>query len=106
MGFRGHYRNKRDYNEPQIVDAFKRMGCSVERMDTPLDLLVGYRGRSYLVEVKQEGKHLNAKQRLWCEAWRGGYVVVRSVADVMETLREWGAPVDGQTIPLRGQIGG
>ena len=31
----------RDANEPEIVEAFERYGCSVERVDVPCDLIVG-----------------------------------------------------------------
>ena len=46
------YRNRRDKNEQAIVDGLKRRGVSVMRLDEPADLLVGYAGRLFLVEVK------------------------------------------------------
>lgn len=42
---------KRDGNEPAIANALKAAGCTVERIDV-VDLLVGYRGRTLLLEVK------------------------------------------------------
>ncbi len=89
MGFRGQYKNKRDANEPDIVDAFRKMGCTVEHLDKPLDLLVGYQGRTYLVEVKAEKKDLNKTQEDWVKGWRGGFYLVRSIDDVKECLRLW-----------------
>ena len=91
MGFRGKYKNKRDGNEQDIVDAFRKHGCTVERMDKPMDLLVGYRGTTRLVEVKLEGKGLNDKQEEWASGWRGDLTIVRSVDDVTETVQEWGS---------------
>lgn len=91
MGFRNRYKNKRDANEPQVVDAFRALGCSVHRLDQPVDLLVGFRGRSYAVEVKQEGETLNEKQRAWRDEWRGDCWIVRSVEDVREVVAEWRA---------------
>jgi hypothetical protein len=92
MGMRGQYKNKRDGNEGPIVDAFRKHGCTVERMDQPMDLLVGYRGTTRLVEVKLEGKGLNEKQEKWADNWRGDLTIVRSVEDVEETVREWQSP--------------
>lgn len=108
MGFRGQYKNKRDGNEAVIVDAFRKHGCTVERMDKPMDLLIGYRGTTRLVEVKLEGKTLNDKQTEWADEWRGDLTIVRSVEDVEETVREWQS--DWQSIGdiakrmVRGQV--
>ena len=34
--------NSRDANEPEIVEALLKAGCSVDRVDTPCDLIVGH----------------------------------------------------------------
>ena len=67
------------------------------------DLLVGIKGVTHLVEVKDGAKPpsrrtLTLDQRRWIERWQGAPVVV--ITDV-ETARDWvqrqatGAPVDG-----------
>ena len=66
---------KRDANEPEIVQAFKDKGISVHRLDKPLDLLLGYNNRNYLVEVKVPGKHLNDNQLEFTRLWQGQWVV-------------------------------
>jgi Holliday junction resolvase len=81
---RGQFKNKRDYNEPQIVDALQKHGFSVYRLDQPVDLVIGKGGRTWLAEVKMEGKQLNANQRKFYEAWRGNKLVLRSIEDVAE----------------------
>lgn len=43
--------SRRDENESEIVDALRAVGCQVERLDRPCDLLVRFRGRPYLLEV-------------------------------------------------------
>ena len=91
MGFRGKYANKRDANEADLVKEFRAHGCSVVHLDLPLDLLVGYRGQTHLVEVKQEGKGLNEKQREFADTWRGEMNVVRSIDDVRDLIAEWGS---------------
>lgn len=76
---------KRDASEPAIVEALVRAGASVHRIsarDVP-DLLVGWRGRNLLMEVKTPPPPLKRPpkrprpdqrtegQRLWASAWRG-----------------------------------
>lgn len=70
---------KRDANEPEIVKAFQAKGISVHRLDKPLDLLLGYNKRNYLVEVKVPGKHLNPKQVLFTDVWKGQWIVIDTV---------------------------
>ena len=47
---------RRDENEPDVVQALELCGAYVVRLDTPCDLLVGFRGRWWLLEVKDGGK--------------------------------------------------
>ena len=70
---------RRDANEPEIVKAFQDKGISVHRLDKPLDLLLGYNKRNYLVEVKIPGKHLNKNQLEFTSLWQGQWVVINSV---------------------------
>lgn len=79
---------KADLNQPDIVDALRQMGASVVHLHTVgqgcPDLLVGFRGRTQLVEVKGERGTLTQPQREWHQAWRGSPVVIlRSVADAV-----------------------
>lgn len=43
---------KRDSTEPLIVSALQKAGAHVERLDQPFDLLVGFKGKLILIEVK------------------------------------------------------
>lgn len=85
---------KRDESEPEIVAVLRQCGFSVHRMDFPVDLLVGFRGRSYLVEVKTGhkgyGKSLNKSQQEFADAWRGTPVVV--LHDAQEAL-DWAVAI-------------
>jgi Holliday junction resolvase len=90
------YANRRDASEKPIVDLLEKTGCSVVRLDKPVDLLVGYRGVTHLVEVKTGGTHygkkLNANQSDFADGWRGSPVVVmRTADDALRILTEWGA---------------
>lgn len=69
----------KDSSQDGIVSALTQAGCSVEDMSrfggVP-DLLVGYRGRNYLIECKPlEGDkrqlRLNPNQVDWHAAWKG-----------------------------------
>lgn len=53
---------KRDDNESSIVDGLRALGAFVQPLDQ-IDLLVGYRGYWYLLEVKDSDKPLS-KRRL------------------------------------------
>lgn len=94
---------KRDITEPSIVDALKRVGFSICRMDQPVDLLAGFRGVTYLVEVKSGSKGyakaLNENQQTFAAQWNGSPVFILRSADdaiawaqsvaVNDDLGEW-----------------
>ena len=80
---------RRDKNEKPIVKALRQVGASVEYLTgTGIpDLLVGYRGVTYLIEIKGEhgkaeshGKKtesgLRDTQERWWKAWQGAQPVV------------------------------
>lgn len=75
---------KRDISEPEIVSALVQCGFSVYRLNQPVDLLVGHRGRNFLVECKTGhkgyGKSLNENQQEFNDGWRGSKVVKLSSA--------------------------
>ena len=80
---------KRDASEPEIVSALIQCGFSVERMDKPTDLLVGFRRRCWLVECKSSdkgyGKDLNENQKQFAAKWRGPEIVIlRSAQDAID----------------------
>lgn len=79
-----------DKNQSSIVDALRRVGASVQSLadvggGCP-DLLVGLRGRNYLMEVKASNKMLNAKQKEWHQTWHGDVHIVRSPEDALGVL--------------------
>jgi hypothetical protein len=84
---------RRDKSEPLIIEALRAAGCSVERVSQPVDLLIGYRGRTYLAEVKTPRKdggrdRLQDGQSEFIADWRGAPVpVFRSVDDALWWMR-------------------
>jgi hypothetical protein len=76
---------KVDANHKEIVDALKTIGASIidaSRLGKGMpDLIVGFRGQTVLMEVKnpktQYGrKGLNENQRKWAESWAGGPLAI------------------------------
>lgn len=96
------YARRRDANENIIVAALEAVGASVQRLDIAggPDLLVGWCGRNYLLECKQQhGKPgvgmkrtrsgLRVTQDSWFECWKGTRPTV--VTNTDEALRAIGA---------------
>jgi len=79
---------KRDANEKEIVKFFKLQGISVVRLNTPMDLLLGYNKRNYLVEVKIEGKGLNENQKEFVKEWKGQWIIIDSIDQASRLSKE------------------
>ena len=86
-----------DGNHGQIVSALRRMGATVEdasRMGQGFpDLVVGWRGRTLLVEVKDSSKppserRLTDHQVRWHARWRGHVAIVTSVEEAVGLLND------------------
>lgn len=85
---RKSFAKRRDANEPEIVKALRDIGATVIELDK-FDLLVGFQGRDYKIEVKNpEGLNkLTEIQIDIIENWRGSPLhVVRSVEEAIAVL--------------------
>ena len=81
---------KIDANQNDIVNALRRAGATVQSLaangqGVP-DLLVGFKGQTFLFEVKDGAKPASARkltpdQVEWHKAWRGGPLVVVESAE-------------------------
>jgi len=76
-----------DKNHTDIVDGLRAVGASVQSLanvgyGVP-DLLVGFRGRNYLMEVKTRRGKLRKSQVEWFDAWRGDVALVRTLDDAL-----------------------
>jgi hypothetical protein len=61
-----------DANQEQIVSALRAAGAYVWIIGLPVDLLVGYKGHTFLVEVKSTSKkRLTGLQDNFFENWSG-----------------------------------
>ena len=67
------YAARTDENQAAIVEALRKAGADVWVIGLPVDLLVGYKGHTFLVEVKNgPRKRLTALQADFFESWGGG----------------------------------
>lgn len=90
------YLNRRDANEGEIVKALRSCGAVVRYItqgDGIPDLLVGYRGHTILMEVKDGGKvpsaqKLTDSEQKFFDEWTGGHLyVVNSVESALDVLK-------------------
>ena len=62
-----------DNNQAAVVSALRAAGAYVWIIGLPVDLLVGYKGHTVLMEVKDgPGKRLTALQEAFFAKWEGG----------------------------------
>ena len=62
-----------DANQDQIVVALRAAGANVWIISLPVDLLVGYKGHTFLVEIKRTAKsRFTPLQQDFFESWGGG----------------------------------
>jgi hypothetical protein len=66
------YAARVDANQDQIVSALRSAGAYVWIIGLPVDLLVGFRGHTFLVEIKSTSKkRLTSLQADFFENWSG-----------------------------------
>jgi hypothetical protein len=83
---------KRDANEPEIVEALQAAGASVYRLDQPTDAVLGYRGKTLLIEIKMPGASLNENQKKFFAEWKGQTPpILRTVEDAMQLIEAMNA---------------
>jgi hypothetical protein len=84
-----------DGNQSWIVEGLRRAGATVQPLHAVgagcPDLLVGFRGRNWLLEVKDPSKPksdqvLTPDQVTWHGGWRGRAVVVKSLEDALKEI--------------------
>lgn len=86
-------RDKRDANEKEIVRYFRSVGATVMTA-TEVDLIVGYEGANYLLEVKKHKEPGMSRHRYELKPnqveihaqWRGQIGVIRDVAEAARAI--------------------
>lgn len=75
-----------DNNQHELVEALKKIGARCYYIKEPVDLVVGFRGRSILLEVKGEGKALTKAQQEFVESWPGEIHIVRTIDEAINAV--------------------
>lgn len=88
---------KIDANQVDIVTALRKAGATVQSLAAigagcP-DLLVGYKGVNYLMEVKDgskppSGRKLTPDQVEWLGKWKGAAVTITTIDGAIEVINE------------------
>ncbi len=84
-----------DDNQPAMVKGLREMGCTVQHLHTlgqgcP-DILVGFRGDNYLMEIK-DGSKTRSRRKLtddearWHDEWRGQVSIVKNLNEAMKVV--------------------
>ena len=90
---------KRDANEGAIISALRAVGAQVYKIsETGVpDLLVGFRGQTFLLEVKNDKGVLTKDQEQFFKDWSGGSIyIVKSAPEALQFIGavEWGSLLD------------
>jgi hypothetical protein len=84
-----------DANQPSIVRALREIGATVQSLaevgDGCPDILVGYRGRNLVFEIKDwkqppSKKRLTPHEKKWHESWNGSVHVIETFGDALKIL--------------------
>lgn len=80
---------KRDLNEDLIKEALRAAGATVVsiNMKAVPDLLVGFRGANFLLEVKGDKGELTPDQIDFFQTWEGHKAIVRTIEDALKEIK-------------------
>jgi hypothetical protein len=85
-----------DANQTEITKALRKIGCSVQLLHSVgrgcPDMLVGYKGGNYLLEIKdgekpESQRKLTPEQTIWHFDWKGQVAVVNNVQEAIDTIK-------------------
>lgn len=89
------FRAKVDTNQPAVVAGLRKIGASVRSLaqigkGLP-DLLVGFRGKNFLFEIKdgsksKSQKKLTTDEQLFFDTWKGSAYLIESLEEAIEIL--------------------
>jgi len=79
---RGQFKNKRDLNEADLFKEIRAHGIQVHPTDQPLDAVCGYKGHTFLVEIKNGPKAPFTKPQVkFLDAWEGQAVTLSTLEE-------------------------
>ena len=98
---------KIDENQPDIVKGLRKIGASVQPLHAVgagcPDLLVGYQGQNYLIEIKNPEKpkydrRLTPDQAEWHGGWEGQKAVCETIDECLVAIGRKAPSQDWDTI--------
>ena len=86
---------KVDANQPEIVAAFRKLGCSVliiSQLKNCCDVFISKGGVTVAVEIKDgtlppSKRKLTEGEERFSREWKGDYCVVESIQDAVDLVR-------------------
>ena len=84
-----------DANQSEVTKALRKIGASVQLLHSVgkgcPDMLVGYKGNNYLLEIKDGGKpesarKLTAEQTIWHFDWKGQVAIVTNPQEAIDKI--------------------
>src|SRR3977135_1918743 len=75
-----------DNNQHELIEALKKIGARCYYIKEPVDLVVGFRGRTLLLEVKGEGKQLTKAQEEFIKTWPGEIHVCHDITEAINAV--------------------
>lgn len=79
-----------DNNQAEIVEALRRVGATVQILSDVgqgcPDIVVGFRGRNYFMEIKDGSGKLNKLQAEWHTLWNGQVAVVKTFDEALRVI--------------------
>ena len=88
---------KVDDNQAEVVKDLRKLGVTVQHLHTVgmgcPDILCGYRGRNFLVEIKDGAKVPSARkltlmEERWHEQWRGQVMIGETAEEIFAAIQE------------------
>lgn len=101
------YARRTDANQSEIVHAYESVGATVRTLqqeaDGLPDLLVGWQGVNYLIEIKTATGELTPAQVKFFIEWKGQKAIVRDVSEALRVIGVEVGPI-AAVIPNGAQI--
>ncbi len=85
-------RKRVDKNQNEIIKLYRQIGAGVVVLSDigngVTDILVGYQGKNYLVEIKNPNRKwkYTDKQKIWHESWPGQKAVIETKEDALKVI--------------------
>lgn len=84
------YANRTDANQGEIIQALRQVGASVQPLtrvkDGCPDILVGFHGCNYLMEIKTDEGRVTPDELTWFQRWNGQAEIVKNISEALRVI--------------------